>query len=234
MANFKLLIVDDNAINREILCDQMMALGYSADVAVDGMSALRMTVERAFDVLITDLQMPGMSGYNLARLIRDRNVHMPIIAITAHISENERVMCRDAGINEVVLKPGRPDLIDKVIGRLTKCAKEVRGEKLVKDFSHGVLPDLILHELSRAFDESICCIDASMLNRDIMNIMRELHSIKGAFAMVHEMDLVGLCGDIEACVKWGDFMGAKSKAEMLRFMVQKFLERRSAGGSVRG
>jgi CheY-like chemotaxis protein len=78
-----ILVVDDNELLRRLTCDILREEGYRAVPASNAAEALRAFEEQEFDLLVTDFQMPGMSGIELARAVRNRNPGFPVIVMTA-------------------------------------------------------------------------------------------------------------------------------------------------------
>jgi PAS domain S-box-containing protein len=104
------LVVDDHPTNRMLLLRQMQILGYTADSAEDGGQALEKWRTGRFDLIVTDCHMPRMDGYELARAIRrieagERRAPIPIIACTANALPEEAARCKDAGMDECLVKP---------------------------------------------------------------------------------------------------------------------------------
>ena len=79
----KILVVDDNEMLCRLACDILRAEGYRAVPAANAAQALRAFEEEEFDLLVTAFQMPGMSGLELARAVRNRSPHFPVIVMTA-------------------------------------------------------------------------------------------------------------------------------------------------------
>jgi CheY-like chemotaxis protein len=79
----RILVVDDNEMLCRLACDILHAEGYRAFPASNAADALRAFEEQEFDLLVTAFQMPGMTGLELARAVRDRNPHFPVIVMTA-------------------------------------------------------------------------------------------------------------------------------------------------------
>ena len=78
----RILLVDDNAVVRDMLVDLVGSLGYSADAAGGGAEALALFDQGQYDVVLTDLQMPGMSGWEVLAALRQREPWIPVIIIT--------------------------------------------------------------------------------------------------------------------------------------------------------
>ena len=100
-----MLVAEDNPINQAILRDQLEQLGCHAVVASDGNEALRYWPQRPFALVLTDLNMPGLDGYGLARALRARGVGVPIHGATANADPAERQRCHEAGMQGVLVKP---------------------------------------------------------------------------------------------------------------------------------
>ncbi|MEI6715365.1 MAG: ATP-binding protein [Verrucomicrobiota bacterium] len=107
----RVLVVEDNAINSGIAVAMLRKLGLSSVVAENGLQALQLLEEpEAFDVVLMDVQMPVMNGYEATRKIREKEVaegksRLPIIAITANAYDEDRKCCADAGMDAFLPKP---------------------------------------------------------------------------------------------------------------------------------
>jgi len=106
----RVLVVDDNSVNRRILARQLELAGASTDVAAGGAEALEMLRARRYDLVLADLQMPDMDGFEMARRIRageaaDGRARLPILAITASTLEDEEQRSRAAGMDGFITKP---------------------------------------------------------------------------------------------------------------------------------
>ncbi len=103
-----ILVVEDNETNQKVILAQLHTLGFAADVAGDGREALRRWSECAYGLVLTDLHMPEMDGYQLTAAIRaaERGTrHTPIIALTANTVMGEDDRCREAGMDDYASKP---------------------------------------------------------------------------------------------------------------------------------
>jgi len=227
--DLKLLVVDDHPVNRELLQEQLAVLGYASDIAEGGMAAIRMMTDTRYDMLITDLNMPEMNGYSLASIARDRYAAMPIIALTAHATEEERAMCRDSGVDEVLVKPVPLGTIDTVIRRLARRAGAARAAgKAGQDPARGPLSDSMRVQLLQTLDVSIGDIRAALARRDDERVAAELHAIKGAFAVIHEPEVVQVCQRLEQLAKQRNLLTVEEELGTLRPLAVQALARRHA------
>lgn len=102
-----LLVVDDDPAVRELLSKALTAAGYLVDVAVDGASALARLSEKAYDLMITDLKMPGQDGLSLIRQARLTTQGLPVIVITGYSSEATAIEAINLGVAGYLTKPFR-------------------------------------------------------------------------------------------------------------------------------
>ncbi|MCO5760889.1 MAG: response regulator [Chromatiaceae bacterium] len=108
LAGRRLLLVEDNAINREIVLGLLKGSGLVVEVAADGRRAVELFQSTPFDLILMDIQMPVMDGYEATRRIRARDTRIPIIALTANAFPDDRDKTLDAGMNEHLSKPLDP------------------------------------------------------------------------------------------------------------------------------
>ena len=118
----RLLLVEDNAINLEIMKSQLSALNYKVDTAVDGRDALAKYSENDYDAILTDIDMPEMDGYELVEEIRrsekDAARPIPILAITASDLYLTEERAKSHGFSGYMLKPLDPDVLQQKLARL--------------------------------------------------------------------------------------------------------------------
>ncbi len=108
-ASYAILVAEDNPANQMVMRMQLEVLGYRADFVENGVAALEAYEQKAYELILTDCHMPLMDGYDLTRLIREREresgVHVPIIAVTANALQGEERHCLDAGMDGYTAKP---------------------------------------------------------------------------------------------------------------------------------
>ncbi len=103
--NLRLLVAEDNLINQLILRDQLEELGCSVVLAGDGIEALSLWGDTAFDMILTDVNMPRMNGYELTEQLRRLGCSLPIIGATANAMLDEAERCLNAGMDHCLVKP---------------------------------------------------------------------------------------------------------------------------------
>ncbi|MGQ7853119.1 ATP-binding protein [Pedobacter sp. WC2501] len=113
----RILIVDDNEMNRLVASTILLNFGPQIMVAESGEVALEMVDKEDFDLILMDIQMPVLNGYDTTRLLRDGGYKGPIIALTASAISGEREKCIAAGMDDYITKPINEELFVKVIDK---------------------------------------------------------------------------------------------------------------------
>ncbi len=126
----KLLLVEDNAVNREVALGILEDLGYEADVAFDGKAALQLLHTNCYAAVLTDCNLPELDGYELARLIRSRETQVadhdvPVIAMTAHALAGDREKCLQAGMDDYISKPVQAKVLEALLDQYTGVSGKV-------------------------------------------------------------------------------------------------------------
>lgn len=124
--HYKILIVEDNAVNQKVVMRILEKNGYLAKATSNGREALRALEASPYDLVLMDIQMPEMDGLEATRIIREGELpaidkHIPIIAVTAHAMEGDRERMISAGMDDYVSKPLKPALLLDAIGRNLKA-----------------------------------------------------------------------------------------------------------------
>lgn len=119
----RVLVADDNAVNRKLATIVLERAGHDVQCANDGRTAVALSAREAFDVVLMDVQMPEMNGYEATRIIRaherDHGGHLPIIALTAQAMKGHAEECIAAGMDAYVAKPLHQTTLFETIARVT-------------------------------------------------------------------------------------------------------------------
>jgi two-component system sensor histidine kinase/response regulator len=121
----RILLAEDNALNQNVATMILEGAGCEVIVANDGAQALNILInDKKFDAILMDMQMPVMDGLTAAREIRAMPElgNIPIIALTANASDEDRKRCLDAGMNEYSSKPFKPQQLFQVINSSVNTA----------------------------------------------------------------------------------------------------------------
>lgn len=107
-AQLRILLVEDNPANQKLATYILQDRGHVVEIAGDGQEAICLTEQNRYDVILMDVQMPGMNGLEATAAIRkreDRDSHVPIIGMTAHAMKGDRDRCLAAGMDGYISKP---------------------------------------------------------------------------------------------------------------------------------
>jgi two-component system cell cycle response regulator DivK len=122
----KILIVEDNALNVKLFCDLLAAHGHEPQAVTDSRLALDAAHEFSPDLVITDIQLPHVTGFDLIRMIRedDRLSEVPIMAVTAYSARGDEERIRAAGAQAYVSKPISVMRFAETVDELLSATKE--------------------------------------------------------------------------------------------------------------
>ncbi|WP_151670362.1 PAS domain-containing protein [Nitrincola schmidtii] len=113
----RVLIVEDNVINQEVAKNQLTRLGLEVDLADDGQVAVQMLRDASYDLVLMDIQMPFMDGYEATRLLRQQGYDRPIIALTAAALIEDQHKALASGMNDHLSKPIDPSTLNQMLAR---------------------------------------------------------------------------------------------------------------------
>ena len=119
------LVAEDNALNREIVTTMLRSMGCVVIIARDGVEAVQVSAQQAYDLILMDVQMPEMDGLAACRAIRQReaDLHLPskpILAMTANALTDDRDNCLAAGMDDYLTKPFRRAQLSALVQRWSR------------------------------------------------------------------------------------------------------------------
>ena len=202
----RVLVAEDNPINQTILKEQLEELGCRVVLASHGQEALSLWSPDAFDVVLTDVNMPIMNGYELAGAIRQQDAHIPIIGVTANAMREEGERCIAVGMNARMVKPMT---LQTLWSELTRACDIGTGDALPEagtvamDHDHAAVEapivvsarmrDLFINTMSADINTA----QQALTLRDSDALKARLHCIRGALAVVQAHALAEGCGELE-------------------------------------
>jgi CheY-like chemotaxis protein len=111
----RVLVVDDNRDAADVLAEVVRLLGHVADVSYDGSSAVERARKVAYDVVLCDIGLPGMSGYEVAAALRDEGIRARLVAVSAYDQREAITRALSAGFEAYVVKPPDLDVIERLL-----------------------------------------------------------------------------------------------------------------------
>ena len=196
----RVLVAEDHPASRALLRDQLDELGYDADIVEDGRRALRAFNEESYDIVLTDLGMPELDGYTLAMCLREQHAGVPVIAMTAHATSEDKERCAQLQIADVVLKPLSLRALDAVLRHHTRRAA-LRGSATPAHDRAPPLSPEVKAALQAATRQSMTSISAALATGDVDTVTRELHSMKGGFALAGNSGMMDRCASMECLAR---------------------------------
>jgi PAS domain S-box-containing protein len=130
LAEVKILLTEDNKINQDVAVELLSSEGAIVEVANDGQEALTFLSKRKFDVVLMDIQMPGLDGYETTRLIRTNPdfSELPVLAMTANAMSGDREKSLKAGMNGHIAKPIDPEILVSTILQWAKVTNQAANK----------------------------------------------------------------------------------------------------------
>ena len=224
----RVLIVEDNPVNRELAVALMTSLGHQVETVTDGHAVLAVLDKSEFDVVLMDVQMPGLDGLEASREIRRREQmgrrkgfppqrRVPIIALTAHAMKEDREACLAAGMDEYVAKPIRRAELLAALHRL--CPPEAEGNTALADPSEPVFERAkflgeingdtqLLRKLAAVYFEHtpglLQTIQTAVASGQMPELQRAAHTLKGSLTQFLARPATRIANRLEEAAREGD------------------------------
>jgi PAS domain S-box-containing protein len=250
----RILLAEDNAINRKVALKTLERMGYRAESVEDGHAAVEALSQRRFDLVLMDVQMPVMDGITATKRIRDEaspvlDHRVPIVALTAHAMAEDREVCLAAGMNDYLSKPIQPDKLAAVLERWmrrhegqeeepslgeTEAVAPVAAASGSAVFDGNVLlglldgdreaADEILKEYLADTPRQLSALRAALAGDDVEAARRHAHSLKGASASVGAEALRAAAYEVERAAAAGDRDAAGGLADRAEEELERLQE----------
>jgi CheY-like chemotaxis protein len=199
--SLRILLAEDNAINQKLATHILEKRGHNVAVAANGYEALDMLEKQTFDLILMDVQMPKMDGFEATAAIREKeentNTHIPIIAMTAYAMKGDREKCLNAGMDGYVSKPIKADELHEAIKSMfpddldkpNTESNELQIDKIIdkSEVLDRVDGDMeLLSDMVELFVEDcpnlLSEIKDAVNRNDSKALERSAHTLKGAVA----------------------------------------------------
>jgi PAS domain S-box-containing protein len=205
----KVLIAEDNETNQIVAKKTFEGLGFEVDIAEDGLQALEKAKDGSYDLILMDLQMPNMDGYEATRKIREFNTTIPIIALSAAVMERDIELAKKAGMNTHLSKPINKDELYRVISsefETTLTSSEVKIPYKPKGIEiYGVDIEELLEDFEEMEDvfSILLMFKKSYENIELLEIedrdelKKFVHKLKGASGNIYIKKVYELAKSVE-------------------------------------
>ena len=241
----RILLAEDNPVNQKVAQQMLTRAGYLVDIAYNGIEVLRALERDTYDLVLMDVQMPEMDGFEATAAIRN-NKHwkgIPVVAMTAHAMKGDEQRCLNGGMDDYLAKPIDPQklvsTVEKWTGRgLTKAAAKV--ERVAEQGQAPIDVDTALERFGGDFEflreivdqflalvpEQLTTIKSGVASGDATTVEYTAHTLKGAAAnigaeqvrdMALRLEQLGHAGDLGAAQ--ASLSGLEAEVNRLRDFV---------------
>jgi len=213
----RVLVAEDNPTSRMVTEALLKKLSCQVDTAADGREALQKANVGDYDLVFMDCYMPMMDGFQATRRIRQapKNEGLPVIALTASVTEEDRVRCAEAGMNDVVGKPVQISILAKALERWVPVSGRSSTRPISTLPPPGALDldmvrrlasldgedDDFIRDIMKSYmkqlKESMMTLNQALNDRDVSTVRLTAHSIKGASKQIGASKIGELLGAIE-------------------------------------
>lgn len=217
LVNKTVLVVEDNAINQMVVKHTLLKLGASSDIARDGNEAIEKFKINHYDLILMDIQMPIMDGYETTLYIRNQlNSTVPIIAMTAFALFGEDEKCFECGMNGYVSKPFTIDSLCNTIQKILSLPAEITNDPNIIGDKNVTVDVSMLYDISgndisyvhtmvqtflKNMPVTLQKIEQSLREKDWENLYKLAHYAKSSLSVIKITDMLEWVMKVEANAK---------------------------------
>jgi PAS domain S-box-containing protein len=240
--HLRILLAEDNAVNQLLALRLLEKQGHIVTTAANGRKALEALEQQPYDVILMDVQMPEMDGWEATRSIREKEKttgsHIPIVAVTAHAMKGDEERCRAAGMDYYLTKPLRTqDLLEilKEIANRKSMPERAIGQSLKTSSRDavdlaGVLERLdgdrtLFDELTHAFEEecpnTVDGMRRAIASNDAKSLEHFAHTLKGSSASLGALAVSEAAGEIERLAHSENLDNTRDQFTVLQMEIER-------------
>ncbi|MBL8854899.1 MAG: PAS domain-containing protein [Planctomycetaceae bacterium] len=232
--SLRILLAEDNRVNQRLAVGLLERMGHRVVVVESGQAAVAACQQDSFDLVLMDVQMPGLDGLDATRAIRVHEQsgarHVPIVAMTAHAMSGDRQRCLDAGMDDYLSKPIRiAELEEKIANCIDYSTEETESDWSLENEVDSELSealDAIDHDtdllriMADAFLEEsaelLLIMSAAWERSDWEQLSHAAHSLKGSALALHASELAAICAVLEQTRDFADREEVAKELEAMR------------------
>jgi len=212
----RILVADDNPVNQQVAAGMLRRGGHQVDVVGDGAAAIEAVAKGNYHLVLMDIEMPEMDGFEATRRIRalgNPTAAVPIIALTAHAMRGDEARCIDAGMSDYMPKPISRQRLDEAVrtwGRHAPAVDRVERGPTVDQSTLDELIQTMGADAGLLFETflsdsavRVAAIRAAVASNDKARLELELHSLSGAAGTMGLPALVAACEQLRKAVSQG-------------------------------
>jgi len=233
----RILLAEDNPVNQQVATAMLLKRGHQVDVVGNGREAVDAVGKESYDLVLMDIQMPEMDGFEATEKIRalPQGRTLPIIALTAHALSGERERCLARGMSGYLAKPFKAhDLFTAVEGRGAQPADAAAApapavdlaafRRTMEEAGAAEAVDGILETFVATLPQRLEALVAAASGTDAEPLQRAAHAFKSAAGTIGAGHLAALLEETERAAQGGDVAGARDKLEHIQGEAQVVLD----------
>jgi len=236
----RVLVAEDSSVNQELIKRLLEKWGHRPEIAEDGRMALSLFNTNQFDLILMDLQMPEVNGFEVTAKIREAehgtDRHIPIVALTAHALTGDRERCVDAGMDDYVSKPIDAQKLFEVVEIAAARAKRANGngkphvesldlESLVKSFDGDrELVTLMARVFADSSVSQLSSMRDAVARGDAEELARGAHTIRGSVVNFRANAAIDAAAELEHLALAGNLSSADAALSVLEEEIERLRE----------
>ncbi len=217
----RVLLAEDSVVNQKIAMHTLSVLGCKVDVVFNGKEAVEAFFRNQYDLIFMDCMMPEMDGFEATMMIRSsesqfegtrEGTRVPVIAMTARISEENREKCKEAGMDDYINKPFGTEELGNILNRWLPCAvnsaplegKIIDTIRSVKKNGKSELLNEVLRSYIDSTPELLKKLQDAVAGNDAETMHETAHPFKSASGNMGALHLAELCREMESIGQAGE------------------------------
>lgn len=220
----RILVADDQAVNRKLTMRQLEQLGFNVDTVANGREAVDACARSSYDLVFMDCHMPVLDGFQATREIRQQEGsgrRTPVIALSASLAERDRSRCLDAGMDDYLLKPVSQEALIRVIGQwLMETPIDGAAIERLQQIDASVVQEVIDLYISEA-PLRIASIRDAVTRGDAQLLAAASHALKSSSGNAGARRVQEICSDLEKVGRIGTLTSAPMLLDQLESEYQR-------------
>ena len=220
----RILLVEDNEVNRDVVAEMLHRLGHSVATAADGESALATLARDRFDLVFMDVQLPGIDGLEATRRYRASGGTTPVVALTAHSTRGDADRCIAAGMSLVLVKPVDAAKLAAAIGDVPAADVEEPASLLEVVGGNVELFARVRDVFTKQTPELIAAMRAAVAAGDREALAKHAHKLRGSLSNFPRNRGASLAADVESAARGGELARIAALVDDLETAVARLTE----------
>jgi CheY-like chemotaxis protein len=236
----RVLLVDDNQVNRQVAGEMLKAAGCTVDLANDGHQAIEKASSKPYDIIFMDIQMPVMDGVTATKQLKSMSLPSlaPIVAMTAYGMEPDKERFLSQGLDDYLAKPIKANNLVNKVKKWVSGTTDMVEDRSVKNNQHKIIDELIIAQLAKYSGPEMvkeilkdfeletqgqlqqCSI--ALKEEDFQSILRDLHTLKGSAGTLGVEKLAQKAKEIEQDLKSGQYDSTPKNLSELNILFKEF------------